>query len=139
MQVCFFIYLKVKNNISALEVSIIHFLYWNKVCYMTTSFTAIHFFYVSVIISQEHWKQSTFQGNCLYFTILFATIHYNKRSAVDSRKSWRGCLIEENHCSPAVLKMPIYFKEQVAIIFAWKVVKCTKSLTEIPSFHGEPA
>ena len=57
-----------------------------KVCYMT-SFTAIHFFYDSIIISLEHLKQSTYQGNCLYFTILFATIHYNKRSAVDSRKS----------------------------------------------------
>ena len=58
-----------------------------KVCYMTVSLTAIHFFYYSVIISWQHFKQSTCQGNCLYFTILFATIHYNKRSAVDSRKS----------------------------------------------------
>ena len=68
-----------------------------KVCYMTTSFTAIHFFYVSIIISRQHLKQSTCQGNCLYFAKLFAVIHYNKRSAVDSRKSWRVCLFEENH------------------------------------------
>ena len=54
---------------------------------MTTSFTAIHFFYDSVIISRQHLKQSTCQGNCLNFTVLFATIHYNKRSAVDSRQS----------------------------------------------------
>ena len=107
--------------------------------YMTTSFTTIHFFYDSVIISRQHLKQSTCQGNCLYFTILFATIHYNKRSAVDSRKSWRVCLFEENHCSPAVWKVAIYSTEQVAIIFVWKVVKCTKALTEILFFHGEPA
>ena len=105
-----------------------------KVCYMT-SFTAIHFFYDSVIISRQHLKQSTYQGNCLYFTILFAT----KRSAVDSRKSWRVCLFGKNYCSPAVLKVAIYSTEQVAIIFVWKVVKCTKALTEIPFFHGEPA
>ena len=91
-------------------------IYWKKVCYMTTSFTAIHFFYDSVIISRQHLKQSTCQENCLYFTILFATIHYNKPSAVDSRKSWRVCLFEENHCSPAILKVSVYFTEQVAII-----------------------
>ena len=98
---------------------------FKNACYMTTSFTAIHFFYDSVIISRQHLKQSTCQGNCLYFTILFATIHYNKRSAVDSRKSWRVCLFEENHCSPAVLKVAIYSTEQVAIIFVGKVVKDT--------------
>ena len=101
-------------------------IYWKKVCHMTTSFSAMHYFYDSVIISPERLKQSTCQGNCLYFPILFATIHYNKRSAVGSRKSWRVCLFEENHCSPAVLEVPIYFTEQVAIIFVWKVVKCTK-------------
>ena len=53
-------------------------------CFMTTSFPASHFFYDSVIISREHLKKSTCQGNCVYFTILFATIHYNKRSVVDS-------------------------------------------------------
>ena len=53
---------------------------------MTTSFPASHFFYDSVVISREHLKQSTFQGNCVYFIALLATIHYNKRSVVDSRK-----------------------------------------------------
>ena len=57
-----------------------------EVCYMTTSFLAIHFFYESVIILREHLKQSTCQGNCAYFTTLVATIHYNKRSLVDLRK-----------------------------------------------------
>ena len=88
--------------------------------YMTTSFTTIHFFYDSVIISREHFKQSTCQGNCIYFTILFATIHHNKRCAVDSRKLWILSLFEENHCSPAVLKVPIYSTELVAIIFFFK-------------------
>ena len=105
-----------------------------KVCYMTTSFTTIHFFYDSAIILRQRLKQSTCQGNCLYFTILFATIHYNKRSAVDSRKSWRVCLFEVNHCSPPVLKVAIYSTEQIAIIFVWKVVKCTKALPDIPFF-----
>ena len=105
-----------------------------KVCYMTTLFTAIHFFYDSVIISWQHLKQCTCQGNCLYFTIIFATIHYNKRSAVNLRKSWKVCLFEENHCSPAVWKVAIYSTEQVAITFIWKVVKCTKALTEVPFF-----
>ena len=114
-------------------------IYWKKVCYMTTSFTAIHFFYDSVIISREHLKQSTCQGNRLYFTILFTTIHYNKRSVADSRKSWNVCLFEKNHCSPSVLNVPIYFTEQAVIIFIWKVVKCTKSLTEIPFFQDKPA
>ena len=129
----FTVFLQNRNTL----VSRMHIL--KNVCYMTTSFTTIHFFYDSVIISQQHLKQSTCQGNCLYFTIIFATIHYNERSAVDSRKSWRVRLFEENHCSPAVLKVAIYSTEQVAIIFVWKVVKCTKALTEVPFFHGEPA
>ena len=92
-------YRDTKTNYDTSFVSGMHVL--KEVCYMTTSFPAIHFFYDSVIISREHLKQSTCQGNCLYFTILFATIHYNKRSAVDSRKSWRLCLFEENHGSLA--------------------------------------
>ena len=56
-----------------------------EVCYMT-SFPTIHFIYDSIIISQEHLKQSTCQGTCVYFTTLIATIHYNKQPVVDSRK-----------------------------------------------------
>ena len=106
-----------------------------KVCYMTTSFNP--FLRWSVIISWQHLKQFTCQGNCLDFTILIATIYYNKRSAVDSRKSWRVCLFEESHCSPAVFKVAICSTEQVVIIFLWKVVKCAKAITEIPFFHGK--
>ena len=73
------------NNYDTSLVSGMHIL--KEVCYMTTSFPAIHFFYDSVFISREHLRQSTCQGNCVYFTTLSATIHYNKRSLVDSRKS----------------------------------------------------
>ena len=51
-------------------------------------------------------------------------------------KGWRVCLSEENHGSPAVLKVPIYSTELVAIIFFFQkyCVKCTKALTETHSF-----
>ena len=94
-----------------------------EVCFITTSFPAIHFFYDSVIISREHLKKSTCQRNCVYFTTLFATIHYYKRSVVDSRKSWRICLFQENHCGPALLKVPIYSIELVAISTAFNAQK----------------
>ena len=111
-----------------------------EVCFMTTSFPGIHFFYDNLIIPREHLKKSTCQGNCAFFTALFANIHYNKRSVVDSRKSWIACLFQENHCAPALLEVPIYSTELVAIIYFEKCcVKCTKALTEIPFFHGEPA
>ena len=47
----------------------------NKVCYLTASIAAIHFFYGSVIISREHLKRSICQGHCVYSTTLVATIH----------------------------------------------------------------
>ena len=35
---------------------------------------------------------------------------------------WRVlCLFEEGHCGHALLKVPIYFTELVAVIFAWKI------------------
>ena len=107
-----------------------------KVCYMTASFTAIRFFYDSVIISRQHLKRFTCQGNCLYFTILFATIPDNKRSAVDSRNSWRVCLFEKNHLSPAVLKVPIYSTVQVAILFVWKVTLRSVFILDPLAFRG---
>ena len=93
-----------------------------EICFITTSFPAIHFFYDSVVISREHLKKSTCQRNCVYFTTLFATIHY-MRSVVDSRKSWRICLFQENHCGPALLKVPIYSTELVAISTAFNAQK----------------
>ena len=46
--------------------------------------------------------------------------------------------IEESHCSPALLKVPIYSTELDAVIFDWKCcVKCTKALAVFPFFHGE--
>ena len=101
-----------------------------EVCFMTTSFPAIHFFYHSVIISREHLKKSTCQGNRVCFATLFATIHYNRRSVVDSRKSWRVCLFQQNHCDLALLEVLIYSTGLVAIIFFEKYcVKCTKGLS----------
>ena len=41
------------------------------------------------------------------------------------------CLFEESHCSPALLKMSIYFTELVAVIFVLQSTvlnKCTKAL-----------
>ena len=32
------------------------------------------------------------------------------------------CLVEENYCSPALLKVPIYSAELATIIFVWKVL-----------------
>ena len=38
------------------------------------------------------------------------------------QKIWMVCLFEESHCSPALLKLPIYFAELVAVIFVWKIL-----------------
>ena len=59
---------------------------FKEVCYMTTSFPAIYFFYDSVIISWEHLKRSICQGDCVYFQRLVAVIHYDKWFACDSIK-----------------------------------------------------
>ena len=37
-------------------------------------------------------------------------------------KNWMICLFEGSHCSPALLKVPIYSIELVAVIFVWKVL-----------------
>ena len=37
------------------------------------------------------------------------------------KKIWSVCLFEESHCSPALLKVPIYYTELVVVIFVWKV------------------
>ena len=111
-----------------------------EACFMTTSFPFIYFFYDSLIISLEHLRKFTCHGNCVFFAKIFAIIHYNKQSVVDSRKRWRVYLFQENHCGPALLELPIYYTELVPTIsFEKYYVKCTKALTEIPFFHGEPA
>ena len=60
----------------------------NKVCYLTASIAAIHFYYGSVIISRKQLKRSICQGRCVYFTTFVATNrpYYNKQPVVDSRK-----------------------------------------------------
>ena len=83
-------------------------IYWKKFVSWRHHFQPSILFCDSVIISREHLKKSTCQGNCVYFTTRFATIHYNKRSVVDLRKCWRVCLFQENHFGPALLKVPVY-------------------------------
>ena len=56
-----------------------------EVCYITTSFSAIHVFYDSVIISLEHAKRSICQGQCL-FQNTYCNHLYSKRSVADLRK-----------------------------------------------------
>ena len=103
--------------------------------FMTTSLRAIHFFYDSVIISRGHLKKSTCQGNYVYFTTRFAIVHYNKLYVVDWRKSWRVCLFQENHCGPALLEVPIYSTELVAIFFLKStVLNAQKHLQRSHSF-----
>ena len=77
-------WLKEIAYIEYIYIIYIHIL--KEICYMTTSFPAIHYFYYSVIYSRERLKRPVCQGHCVYFTTLIATIYYNKRSVVDSRK-----------------------------------------------------
>ena len=113
-------------------------IYWKKSVIWRHHF---HFFYDSVIFSPERLKRSICQGHCVYFTALVTTIRYNKRSGVDSRKIEEyvsGKPFQENHCGPALLKVPIYSTKLVAIpLFKKYRVKCLKALTDIPFFHGE--
>ena len=83
---------------------------------MTRSFPGIRFFQENLMISREHLKRFICQRDCVYFTALVAIIHYNKRSVIYSRKI-SVCLFEENHCSPALLKVTIYSTELVTLIF----------------------
>ena len=64
----------------------------------------------TVFISQTLWQQSIITCDCGWF-----------------KKIWRAYLFEASHCSPALLKVLIYFKELAAVIFIKKhCVKCTK-------------
>ena len=90
-------------------------IYWKKFViwqhhFQPTIFSIIVSLFHGGTWSNPHVKESVFLR-------LVATIHYNKRSVVDSRKSWRVYLFQENHCSPALLKVPICSTELIAIIF----------------------
>ena len=52
------------------------------------------------------------------------------------RKKLKSVFISKNHCGPALLKIPIYSTELVAMFEKYHV-KCPKALTEIPFFHDE--
>ena len=72
-----------------------------EVCYMMTSFPAIHIFHYSVIFSLERLKRSLYQEHCVYFTTLIATtIHYNNRSVVALRK----------------IKEYVYFRKTIVVL-----------------------
>ena len=76
-----------------------------------------------------------------FMTASFPAIYFFYYSVIISRVCLlRVCLFQENHCGPALLEVPIYSTELVAIFFFEKYrVKCTKALTEMPFFHGDPA
>ena len=94
-----------------------------EVCFMTTSFPAIHFLYYIYI-----------------FYILSSLLHFLYFIIISRVCLLRVCLFQENNCGPAFLEVPIYSTELVAIFFFEKYrVKCTKVLTELPFFHGDPA
>ena len=47
-------------------------------------------------------------------------------------KFWRVCVFQKSHCSPALLKVPIYSTELVTVcLFEKYCVKCTKALAAI--------
>ena len=82
-----------------------------EVCYMTTSFPAIHCHFFKGAIEAIHMSRN--------IATLVATIHYNKRSVVDSRKIEEYAYLRKtiDHCGPALLKVLVYSTELVAIIF----------------------
>ena len=91
-------------------------IYWKKFVSWRHHFQPSIF---SMIVSSFHG--STWRNPHLKETV-FISQHFLQPSiiisglwSVDSRKSWRVCLFKENHCGPALLKMPIYATELVAI------------------------
>ena len=106
--------------------------YIERSCYMTTSLSAIHFFYDNVIISREHLKQFTCQGNCVYFTMLFATIHYNKRS-VPCVKSVR---IRSFFWSEVFCIRTEYGPEKAPYLDTFHLVEYVMKLFFVPSYHS---
>ena len=89
----------------------------NEICYWTTSIGVIYFLYNSVNVLREDWKQSICQGHCVYFTTVVVTIHIITSGLCLIREKLNDMFIEESHGSPALLKMPIYSTELVAVIF----------------------
>ena len=81
---------------------------------------AIHFFCGSVIIHRSFWSDPYVKD-----TVIFSQ-HFLQPSLQQAfcgwfEKIWRVCLFGKSHCSPALLKVPIYSTELVTIIFVWKV------------------
>ena len=89
-------------------------IYWKKSVIWPRHFQSSIFSVMVLLFHGSSWSNPHVKER-VYFTTLVATIHYNKRSVLDSRK-----IEKENQCSPALLKVPIYSTELVAIIFVWK-------------------
>ena len=70
------------NNFDTSFILGMHIL--EEICYMTTPFPSIHFFYES-LFQGSTWSDPSCQGHCVYFTTLVAAMHYG--------------LFEENHRS----------------------------------------
>ena len=84
---------------------------WKITIYLKISIPAIHLFYGTVIISLEHMKQSTLsRALCIFRNHQLGVCGWFE-------KIWRLlCLFEESNCSPALLKVPIYSTELVAVV-----------------------
>ena len=83
---------------------------------MMTSFPVIYLFYNKVIISREHLKRSTCQGNLLQRSIITIAV------GAWFEKNLKVCFFEENHYRPTLLKVAIYCAVLVSVIFVEKML-----------------
>ena len=104
---------------------------WRHFCYV--AFPVIYFFDDSVIISKEDLKQSTCQEDCVISQHLLQPFMITS-SLCWFEKNWRGCLFEENHCSPVLLKVPIYSTELCSICLKRTALNLQKHLKRPHSF-----
>ena len=93
-------------------------IYWNKFVIWRHHFQPSNF---SMIVSLFH--VSTWSNPHVNETV-FISQHFLQPSIIMSGLwlIWENVeeYVEENHCSPALLKVPTYSSELVAIIFVWK-------------------
>ena len=61
-----------------------HIFIGRLLCYLMTSFTAIHFFYGTVIIPRNILRHPFCQGHCVYFKTQIAAIRYMKLTGFTS-------------------------------------------------------
>ena len=106
--------------------------------YFTEALKAIHYVKDTVLLLLLLFL--LFTKRIFFFLEKAISQHLLQQSIVTSgmwliRENLTGT---ERHYSLALLKVPVYSTELVAVIFVWKVlVKCTKALAAILFFHGE--